>query len=770
MNMKKAAALLTAFAAAFAALPASVQLAPQTAVLAADQVNIMPIGDSITFGYGEDGGYRKYLDCALKDKGISFDMVGPEGPDSGTFNYNGKSCQYDNNHAGYSGFTIKQQYPIPSWGENGLLEKLQSKNAVKQAQPDIVLLIIGTNDMTANRDLTACETDLHTLVDYILGDLPEDGVIFMGSIPEFTAYGGNAQRVANYNSTVKKVAESYGDNVRFADVHGCLNGMADMASDDLHPSGAGYEKMGKFWADTIEEYLGGASSEPGASEPELADGELLHTGFETGLSGWTGRGGASVSAVKAEAAAGDKSALVSDRSAAWNGISYDLGSLCAAGSSINVSAKILQKSGAAVKFKLSVQYGSGNSAEYDTFAEGSVASGDWTELSAQNYTVKSGSDPILYIETDTDSCDFYVDEIIISKGDGSSTVVTPPETNAKRGDADASGKVDQDDAALLRDYLSGKSVTIAAPAAADLDGDKQLTAKDLTLLKQIVLQPAEPEPEHMSGKEYMAIVRNQITTTVPAMGKAEGKLEHITYFSKKANRDKGANVWLPPGYDTSKQYPVFYVNHGYGGDEGSMTNGMGILEIATTLIKSGEAEPMIIVFTNQYTDPAHEKQTGNGQADVPGYDNFVEDMPDSLMPYIESHYPVKTGRENTAVSGFSMGGRESLYIGIKCCDKVGYIGAGAPAPGIFPTKDQFMDHPGVMSKDDMRIDAPYEPYMLMIAGGTSDGMVNDFPEQYSKLFTEHGTENIFIPVPGGGHDASTVTPLMYNFIRCLFKA
>ena len=61
-------------------------------------------------------------------------------------------------------------------------------------------------------------------------------------------------------------------------------------------------------------------------------------------------------------------------------------------------------------------------------------------------------------------------------------------------------------------------------------------------------------------------------------------------------------------------------------------------------------------------------------------------------------------------------------------------------------------------------------YLLLIAGGTSDNMVNDFPEQYHKLFTEHGTENIFMPVPGGGHDDSTVIPLMYNFIRLIFKA
>ena len=229
-----------------------------------DVIKIMPIGDSITFGYGHTGGYRKYLDYYLKQNGFSkVDMVGPEGSNSASFNFNGQNVQYDDNHAGYSGYTIVQKYPIPSWGENGLLEKLKAKNAIKSAQPDIVLLMIGTNDMTANRDLSECEKDLHSLLDYILADMPSDGIVFLASIPEFTAYGGNAQRVANYNNTVKKVASDYqnsGKNVRFADVHGCLDGMNDMDSDKLHPTDKGYEKIGKFWAGIVEDYV--AASAP----------------------------------------------------------------------------------------------------------------------------------------------------------------------------------------------------------------------------------------------------------------------------------------------------------------------------------------------------------------------------------------------------------------------------------------------------------------------------------------------------------------------------
>ncbi len=343
---------------------------------------------------------------------------------------------------------------------------------------------------------------------------------------------------------------------------------------------------------------------------------------------------------------------------------------------------------------------------------------------------------------------------------------------AGTGDADGNGSIDRNDAVCLRDYLL-KGSGSPDRNGADYDGNGRLDAADLSLLKMRILNPpAEPPHSSTDPAAYMEQVRSSYVTQVPQniLSAQGGELSHITYFSKKANKQKGAHVWLPPGYDASKKYPVFYVNHGIQGNEYSMLGDFKILESAAGLIQAGEAEPMIIVFTFMYTNPNKDNCDGINAQEVPYYDAFLDDLTDSLMPYIESNYPCKTGRENTAIGGFSMGGRESLYLGMKCSDKIGYIGGGAPAPGIFPTKDQFMDHPGVMSKDDMRIDPPYSPYLLLIAGGTNDTMVNDFPKQYSDLFTAHGTDNIYLSVPGGGHDSNTIIPMMYNFIRFIFKA
>ena len=516
--MKRMKALLTASVLSLTAL-VSTGYAPSLDVTAADKVNIMPIGDSITFGLGDDGGYRKFLDYALKNKGYTFDMVGPEGQNSATFTQNGQTIQYDNNHAGYSGFTIKQQYPIPSWGENGLLERLQQKDAIKNAQPDIVLLIIGTNDMTANRDLTACEQDLHTLVDYILGDMPEGGVVFMGSIPDFEAYGGNAQRVANYNAVVKKVAESYSDNVQFADVHSSLT-MSHMQSDKLHPSREGYERMGNYWAEVIDEYLSGND------DPD--NPEILHSDFENGLSGWQARGNAAVEQTKQEAAEGQASAAVSDRASDWNGITYALSSKrCPAGQHISVEAKIMHKSDSPVHFKMSMQYDDNGTAVYDTFAEKDVAPGEWVTFSCADYVMKDGSSPMLYFETDTDLCDFWLDEVIVMKTDGAPPTepetepasepeqptdidetepetepVTEPETapatetetepasaETKKGDNNGDGSFGLADVILLQKWLSAvPGTTLVNPDAADLNNDGIVDIFDLGLMKRMLLQ------------------------------------------------------------------------------------------------------------------------------------------------------------------------------------------------------------------------------------------------------------------------------------------
>ena len=60
------------------------------------------------------------------------------------------------------------------------------------------------------------------------------------------------------------------------------------------------------------------------------------------------------------------------------------------------------------------------------------------------------------------------------------------------------------------------------------------------------------------------------------------------------------------------------------------------------------------------------------------YNKTEKDLMGSLLPYVKKNYKIKGGRENAAICGLSLGGRNALYIGFKNYESFGYIGAFSP--------------------------------------------------------------------------------------------
>ena len=181
-----------------------------------------------------------------------------------------------------------------------------------------------------------------------------------------------------------------------------------------------------------------------------------------------------------------------------------------------------------------------------------------------------------------------------------------------------------------------------------------------------------------------------------------GEYSHGTYYSETCGMTRGYSVLLPADYSTEKKYPVLYLLHGIFGDEYSFSNdpGNSIREIAGNMAADGLVEETVIVCPNMYaaSDPA-QKPAFDAESCIP-YDNFINDLINDLMPHIESEYSVLSGRENTYLAGFSMGGRETIYITLQRPELFGYVCAISPAPGIVPTTDKFMTHPGQMTESD----------------------------------------------------------------------
>ena len=247
-----------------------------------------------------------------------------------------------------------------------------------------------------------------------------------------------------------------------------------------------------------------------------------------------------------------------------------------------------------------------------------------------------------------------------------------------------------------------------------------------------------------------------------------GEVTHFTYHSDTTKCDRGANILLPANYDKSKKYPVLYFLHGIFGDENSMINS-GATEITANLVADGLAEEMIVVYPNMYASDDPNLQPGFTDEQVAPYDNFINDLVNDLMPYIEKNYSVLTGRDNTAILGFSMGGRESLFIGLSRPDLFGYVGAISPAPGLSPGQDWAMKHPGQLSEDELTFEGKdYSPYLLMVCCGTKDGTVGSFPKSYHEIFDRNGVKHIWYEIDGADHDDRAIKSGINNFVRNIF--
>lgn len=247
-------------------------------------------------------------------------------------------------------------------------------------------------------------------------------------------------------------------------------------------------------------------------------------------------------------------------------------------------------------------------------------------------------------------------------------------------------------------------------------------------------------------------------------GVTYGKTVLRSYPSTTTGRSRKVMILLPPDYSEEKQYPVLYLLHGIGGDENEWAGGRPTWVIGN-LIHSGAAADMIVVMPNVR---ARENDRANASdmytpAHFQAFDNFINDLRDDLMPYMKANFSIAEGRENTAIAGLSMGGREALYIGLSMPETFGYVGAFCPAPGVLP----YYAEAGLFSQADFKAAEGMDTYILINAGQT-DGVVGHWPQTYAETLTANGTANTFY-MTRGGHDFTVWKHGLYNFARKIFK-
>ena len=105
-------------------------------------VRIMPLGDSLTSGYRVPGGYRPQLHDGLTASGWSFDFVG---------SISSPTDMADPDHEGHNTYVIDELITTTA-------------EMVPLYEPDIVLLLIGTNDVVSQKALSEAPDRLAELL------------------------------------------------------------------------------------------------------------------------------------------------------------------------------------------------------------------------------------------------------------------------------------------------------------------------------------------------------------------------------------------------------------------------------------------------------------------------------------------------------------------------------------------------------------------------------------------------------------------------------
>ena len=207
-------------------------------VMAADPIRIMPLGDSITRGAvipapGDvPGGYRTELWKKLTAAGYTIQFVGEEttNPDPGKLP--------DPHHNGYKGWTIEQiDAKVGEW--------------LKRANPEIVLLHIGTNDAFGKPKSEVISTRLDKLITHITSQLPQSHVIVAQIID--TKDANIRGWIRAYNKLIPGIVAKHvknGEHVTTVNMTEAVP-LADFI-DPYHPNKAGYDRMADVWFHAIQ--------------------------------------------------------------------------------------------------------------------------------------------------------------------------------------------------------------------------------------------------------------------------------------------------------------------------------------------------------------------------------------------------------------------------------------------------------------------------------------------------------------------------------------
>src|SRR5262249_26562501 len=136
-----------------------------------------------------------------------------------------------------------------------------------------------------------------------------------------------------------------------------------------------------------------------------------------------------------------------------------------------------------------------------------------------------------------------------------------------------------------------------------------------------------------------------------------GTVHEHWYHNSDINTERRVLVYTPPGFSTSKTYPVLYLLHGNSDDEAFCVTVGRANFVMDNLLAEKKAKAALIVMPFGH---ASRRQPGRGGPDGLGApftpQSLWSDLEKNVIPMVEKEYKVSKKSSQRAIAGLSMGG------------------------------------------------------------------------------------------------------------------
>ncbi len=235
------------------------------------------------------------------------------------------------------------------------------------------------------------------------------------------------------------------------------------------------------------------------------------------------------------------------------------------------------------------------------------------------------------------------------------------------------------------------------------------------------------------------------------------------YRSPSWNVIRRFHVYTPPGYETGRsRYPVLYLLHGSGDTDREWVETGKANLILDNLIAQDRAKPMIIVMPDGHgpQQPAGRVSEIERQRQAVF---FERDLTEGVIGEVEKLYRAERSREFRALAGLSMGGGQSLDIGLKRLDLFSHIGVFSM--GLRGAEEDFIrDHEAAFASAD---ETNASLKLFWIACGEKDFLWSS-AERLDTLLTKSQIRHTFRKTTGG-HVWINWAKYLGEFAPLLFK-